>query len=143
MQLGLSQKGKIFREGYVYFFKNELANNIPSFECELRRKGQCRARIKVDDGDQIVDQINEHTHPPSQTKCEMERVKNRSQTTFDTTQNSYRALRNISNCSSKSAECRTFKAHNSLTKRRCWKIVASKINKKIKITKIMCITYEI
>jgi len=34
--------------------------------------------------------VNEHTHPPSQTKCEMKllknRIENRSQTTFDTTQ---------------------------------------------------------
>ena len=40
--------------------------------------------------DQVIDQVNEHTHPPSKTKYEMELVKNRikkrSQTTFDTTQ---------------------------------------------------------
>ena len=61
MKFGLSQKRKpkILREGYIQVLK-ELTNNIRSFECELRRKG--RAGIKVDDGDQIVDQINKHTH---------------------------------------------------------------------------------
>ena len=92
MELGLSQKGKrkILREGYSYVYKKELKNNIRSFECELWRKGQCSTSIKVDVDDQVFDQVNEHTYPPSQTKCEMElvknRIKNRSQTTFDTTQ---------------------------------------------------------
>ena len=92
MELGLSLKGKrkILRKGYIYLCKKELENNIRSFECELRRKGQCSTSIKVDVDDQVIDQVNEHTHPPSQTKCEMElvenRIKNRWQITFDTTQ---------------------------------------------------------
>ena len=87
-----SQKGKhkILREVCIYVYKKELKNNIRSFECQLRRKGQCMASIKVDVGDQVINQVNEHKHPPSQTKCEMElvknRIKNRLQTTFDTTQ---------------------------------------------------------
>ena len=78
MELGLSQKRKrkILREGYIYVYKKELKNNIRSFECELRRTGQCSTSIKDDVDDQVIDQVNEHTHPPSQTKCEMELVKN-------------------------------------------------------------------
>ena len=73
-----SQKGKhkTLREGYIYVYKKELKNNIRSFECELRRTGQCSTSIKDDVDDQVIDQVNEHTHPPSQTKCEMELVKN-------------------------------------------------------------------
>ena len=56
----------------------------------MRRKGQCSTSIKVDVDDQVIDQVDEYRHPPSQTKCEMEpvknRIKSRSQTTFDTTQ---------------------------------------------------------
>ena len=79
MELGLSQKGKrkILKEGYIYVYKKELKSNIRSFECELRRKGQCSTNIKVDADDQVTDQVNEHTHPPSQTKREMELVENR------------------------------------------------------------------
>ena len=67
MELGLSQKGKrkILREGYIYVYKKELKNNIRSFECELRRMGQCSTSIKFDVDDQVIDQVNEHTHPPS------------------------------------------------------------------------------
>ena len=92
MELGLSQKGKhkILRVGYIYVYKKELKNNICSFECKLWRKGQCNTSIKVDvDHQVIIDQVNEHTHPPSQTKCELElvknKIKNRLQTNFDTT----------------------------------------------------------
>ena len=92
MELGLSQKGKrkILRERDIYVYKKELKNNICSSECELRRKGQCSTSIKVDVDGQVIDQVDEYRHPPSQTKCEMEpvknRIKSRSQTTFDTTQ---------------------------------------------------------
>ena len=52
-------------------------------------KGTISASIKVDVDGQVFDQVNKHTHPPPQTKCVMElvknRIKNRSQTTFDTT----------------------------------------------------------
>ena len=50
MEFVTSQKSKqtIIRDGYVYTFQKELANDFSSYECELRRKGQCKARIKLD-----------------------------------------------------------------------------------------------
>ena len=92
MESVTSQKGnrKIIKNGYIYVFKKHLANDIRSFECQLRRKGQCRATIKVDVTDVVVEEMHEHTHPPSDTKCEVQRVKSRIKdrcgTTNDTTQ---------------------------------------------------------
>ena len=66
---------KIARDGYIYVFQKNLANDIRSFECELRRKGSCKARIKVDLGDRVVGEVNEHTHPASGTKVEVCKLK--------------------------------------------------------------------
>ena len=53
-----------------------MANQVQSFECQLRRKGQSKAKRKVDnDGDNIVGHTNGHTHPSSQTNCEVVRIK--------------------------------------------------------------------
>lgn len=42
-----------------------------------RRKGQCKAKIKLDLDDNVIGQLNEHTHPPSQVKAELTKVKKR------------------------------------------------------------------
>ena len=39
-------------------------------ECEFKRKGECRASIKLDELDNFVEQVDDHTYPPSATKCE-------------------------------------------------------------------------
>ena len=68
-------KPKILHNGYIYVYQKELANEVSSYECELRRKGHCKAKIQVDLGDEIVGEVNEHTHPPSQVKVEIAKVK--------------------------------------------------------------------
>ena len=71
------RKQKIIRNGFIYVFQKDLANEIRSYECELRRKGQCKAKIKLDLGDNVIEQLNEHTHPPSQVQVELTKVKSR------------------------------------------------------------------
>ena len=58
-------------------FQKDLANEVRSYECELRRKGQCKANFKLDLGDNVTAQLNEQTHPPSQVKVELTKVKSR------------------------------------------------------------------
>lgn len=92
MEFVRSQKGnrKIIKDGYIYVFKKELANYVRSFECQLRRAGQCRVSIKVNPNDEVIEQLHEHTHPPSNVKCEVQRVKSsikeRAESTNDSTQ---------------------------------------------------------
>ena len=76
MEFTESQKGKqkVLHSGYIYAFQKDLANDIRSFECELRRKGQCNARVKLTFNNNIVEEMNEHTHTPSQDKVELAKV---------------------------------------------------------------------
>jgi len=79
-------QAKLIRNGYLYVFKKMLANDIKCYECVLRRKdGQCKALIKLDENDELVGQVNEHTHAPSQTQVEVAKVtaaiKRKAQTT--------------------------------------------------------------
>ena len=60
---------KLFKDGYIYLLKKPC-----KWECKLRRKGECRASIKLDELDNFVEQVNEHTHP-SATKCEITKIK--------------------------------------------------------------------
>ena len=67
----------------------------------VRRKGQCKAKIKLSADDAFLNQLNEHTHPPSQTRVEAAkikaRIKNRAGNTNDTSQQILGAeLRNVS-----------------------------------------------
>ena len=77
MEFVLSQKGerKVIYDGFVYVFQNNLANDLRSFECRRRRKGE---------------EINEHIHLPSQPEVEILRVKSsikrRAETTHETGQ---------------------------------------------------------
>ena len=64
------RKPKILHNGFIYVFQKDLANEVRSYECEVRRTGQSKAKIKVDMGD-----VNEHTHPPSELKVELIKVK--------------------------------------------------------------------
>ena len=44
----------------------------------MRRKGnQCKATIKLSPTDEFNDQVNKHTHAPSQTEVEVTKVKSR------------------------------------------------------------------
>ena len=53
------RKQKIAHEGYIYTFQKNLANNIRSYECELRQRDQFIEKIKVDIGVEIVCNANE------------------------------------------------------------------------------------
>ena len=79
MEFVSSQKRnpKIIRNGLICVFQKDLANEVRYYECELRRKGQCKAKIKLDLGDNVIHQLNEHTHPPWQVKLELTKVKSR------------------------------------------------------------------
>ena len=80
------RKQKIIRNGFIYVFQRDLANEVRSYECELRRKGQCKTKIKLDLGDNIIEQLNEHTHPPLQVKVQWTKVKSRIKDTAETSE---------------------------------------------------------
>ena len=61
------------------------------WECIYRRKGyQCNAKVKLSPLDEFLDEIHEHTHAPSQTECQVTKVKagikRRAEETEETTQ---------------------------------------------------------
>ena len=91
----------LIRNGFRYVFQKELSNNLQSWECVLRRKGQCKIKLKLHMNGEFVGEINEHTHPPSQDQIEVTKIKasikRRSQATHDTPQQILgAALQNIS-----------------------------------------------
>ena len=61
----MSQKGevrKLLWNGYEYVKQNDLANDLATCECVERRKGYCKANVKLAVPDVFVDKINEHSH---------------------------------------------------------------------------------
>ena len=52
-----------------------LANDVTSWECEKRHRGECKAKIKLDEAGNFLERINYHTHAPSETKCEIAKVR--------------------------------------------------------------------
>ena len=86
----------LIRIGFRYVVQKEPSNNLQSWECVLRRKGQCKAKVKLQNNGELGG-INEHTHPPSQDEIEVTKIKRRSQATHDTPQQILEAaLQNIS-----------------------------------------------
>ena len=65
----------MLRNGYEYVKQKDLANGLTTWECVYRRRGNCNAKIKLNAIGDIEDEINEHTHGPSTTKCEISKVK--------------------------------------------------------------------
>ena len=59
----------------LYTSFKDLGNEVRSYEYKLRRKGQCKAKIKLDLGDNVIVQLKEHKHPPSQVKVELTKVR--------------------------------------------------------------------
>ena len=80
------RKQKIIRNGFIYVFQKDLANEVRSYECELRKKSQCKAKIKLDLGDNVIEQLNEHIHPPSEIKVELTKSKSRIKDTAETSE---------------------------------------------------------
>ena len=56
-------------------FKKNPANDVTSWDCEKRRRGECKAKIKLDGAGNFLERINNHTHAPSETKCEIAKVR--------------------------------------------------------------------
>ena len=63
---------------------------MDSWECIERRKGNCKAKVKLNAIDDFVEQVQEHIHAPSTTRCELTKVrasiKRKASATHDTTQ---------------------------------------------------------
>ena len=70
--------------------QKDLANGLTSWECIERRKRNCKAKVKLNAIDDFAEQVQEHTHAPSATRCELTKVptsiKRKASTTHDTTQ---------------------------------------------------------
>ena len=77
MEFTTTERGqrKLIKDGFIYTFQKFLANDFASWECVLRRKGQCKAKVKLDPNDNFVEQTNQHTHPPSLINCEVAKVR--------------------------------------------------------------------
>lgn len=97
MEFIQTQKGKrkLLRNNYMYVYQKDLADMVTSWECVNRRgskkyPGTCKARLKLDAGDNFIESVNEHSHPPSHTQCEVSKVKaaikRRATTTNETSQ---------------------------------------------------------
>ena len=80
---------KLIKDGYMYVFKKRLANDNSTWKCELRRNGECQAYIKLDVFEDFIEQRNDHSHSPSQTKCNIRKtrvnLKRKATETMDTT----------------------------------------------------------
>ena len=92
MEFTTTEKGrrKLIKDGYMYVFKKQLANDNSSWECVLRRKeSQCRATVKLSPTDEFIEQNNEHTYAPA-TEVEVTNVltsiKRKAETTDETSQ---------------------------------------------------------
>ena len=100
-----SQRGgrKLLRNGYIFEPNyKRYANGDSSWDCILRRNGnQGKAKLRLTEGDVISAEINEHSHNPDPTACELERImyniKQKSTTTQNSTQRILQTeLQNIS-----------------------------------------------
>ena len=76
MEFTTTEKGnrKLIHEGYMYVFQKNLANDV-TWECEKRRRGECKAKIKLDKAGNFLERINNHTHARFETKCEIAKVR--------------------------------------------------------------------
>ena len=91
MEFSFTERGarNLIINGYQYVKQKDLANGLASWECIERRKGNCKAKVKLSTIDDFVKQVQEHTHAPSATRCELTKVraniKRKASTTHDTT----------------------------------------------------------
>ena len=55
-----TEKGgrKLLKNGFLYDFQKQLANDATSWECNLRRKRQCKIHVKLTHDDQFIEQVN-------------------------------------------------------------------------------------
>lgn len=79
---------KLLKNGYMYLFQKMLADVVTSWECVHRRKGQCKARVRLTVMDQFIEKTNEHTHAPSQVGCQVTKVESGIKCKAETTNDS-------------------------------------------------------
>ena len=87
---------KLIRNGYIHVYQKNLAEEVTTWECKLRRRDQIEARVKLDRSKWSKwsytppTHTQTHTHTPMQTKTEVVNVKagikRRAQTSLDTAQ---------------------------------------------------------
>ena len=77
MEFTTTERGsrKLIKDGYMYLFKKRLANDNSTWECEWLRNCECRPYTKLNVFEDFIEQRNEHSHPPSQTKCNTAKTK--------------------------------------------------------------------
>ena len=93
MEYSFTERGarKLIRNEYQYVKQKDLGNGLTSWECIERRKGNCEKKTKLKSHaiDDFVEQVQEHTHAPSATRCELTKVrvsiKRKASTTHDST----------------------------------------------------------
>ena len=66
MEFTTTEKGnrKLTHDGYMYAFQKNLENDVTSWECEKRRRGEYKAKVKLDEAGNFLVQINDHIHDP-------------------------------------------------------------------------------
>ena len=65
MEFIRSEKGvrKLIRNRYLYVYQKDLAGEVTSWECDLRRRGRCKVRVKLDRNNAFLREVNDHTPP--------------------------------------------------------------------------------
>ena len=65
MEFVKTQRGglKLCYNGYLYVKNKDLPSGNTFYECERRRRNNCKAKITLR-GDQIIRETHEHTHAP-------------------------------------------------------------------------------
>ena len=104
MEFTTTERGqrKLLRNGYMYVHRRNLSEGSSMWECIYWRKGyHCNTKVKLSPLDEFLDETHEHTHAPSQTECQVTKVKagikRRAEETEETTQQIQGTeLRNIS-----------------------------------------------
>ena len=87
MEWILSSKGKkkLSYKGYIYVFQKDLADSVKSYECELRRNHDCKAKVKVKN-EAVVGELHNHTHGPDGRTVKVIKVLNNMKTKAQSTQ---------------------------------------------------------
>ena len=75
MEFTTTERGarKLLKDGYINLLKKLCKwNNFVGVR-------ECRASVKLDELDNFAEQVNEHAHSPSATKCEKTKIKRKNQ----------------------------------------------------------------
>ena len=73
--LSVRGKNKVVERGFIYIKNKVLADNTIVYECQLRRRGECNAKIHVLD-EVIVRRMHGHHHAPDNSEVEVTKVRN-------------------------------------------------------------------